>query len=146
MAEEQRGSRLWREAVLIFAAWTVFGLILANQFYMHAQVRGHSVPWGQGVRPALFDAYLWAFATVAVFWLARRFPLERGRMLRNSAVHLAGAVVLSLGRVVVIVEVSRQVEWLGMRTLGLVKWQRSGSRKRPKWQHSRCAPARSARP
>jgi two-component sensor histidine kinase len=123
MAEEQRDRRFWREAVVIFCAWTVFGLILANQFYMQAQLRDHAVPWGRGVRPALFDSYLWAVATLAVFWLARRFPLERGRMLRNSAVHLVGAVVLSLARVVVMVEVSRHVEWLGVRSFSDQLWR-----------------------
>jgi two-component system, LytTR family, sensor kinase len=83
MAEEQRNRQLWLEAALIFAAWTVFGLILANQFYMQSELRGSRCPGGSVLRHGLFEAYLWAFATLAIFWLARRFPLERGRMLRS---------------------------------------------------------------
>jgi two-component system, LytTR family, sensor kinase len=122
MAEEQRNRQLWLETALIFAAWTVFGLILANQFYMQFELRGQPVSWERALRHGLLEAYLWAFSTVAIFWLARRFPLERGRMLRSSAVHLAGAAVLSVARVAFTVELSRQVEWLGERSFTRQFW------------------------
>jgi two-component system, LytTR family, sensor kinase len=115
MAEEQQNRQLWLEAVLIFAAWTVFGLITANQLYMQSELRGLAVPLGHVVRLGLFDAYLWAFATLVIFWLARHFPLERGRMLRSSVVHVFSALVLSLARVVVLVELGPYVEWLPER-------------------------------
>jgi two-component sensor histidine kinase len=116
MVEEQRNHQLWLETALIFAAWTVFGLITANQFYMQSELRGHPAPWATVLQHGLFEAYLWALATLAIFWLARRFPLERGRMHWSIPIHLVGAVVLSLARVAVMVEVSRQVEWLGERS------------------------------
>jgi two-component system, LytTR family, sensor kinase len=122
MAEEQRHRQFWLETALIFAAWTVFGLTLANQFYMQFELRGQPVSWGLALRHGLFEAYLWAFSTLAIFWLARRFPLERGRMLRSSAVHLAGAVVLSVARVAFTVELSRQVEWLSERSFSRQFW------------------------
>ena len=123
MTEEQRNHQFWREAAIIFAAWTVFGLILANQVYMQAALRGRQLPLGSVVWQGLFDAYLWAFFTLAVFWLARRFPLERGRMVRNCVAHLAGAVVLSLARMGFLVELSRHVEWLGERTFSDQFWR-----------------------
>nr|MDQ3310339.1 hypothetical protein [Gemmatimonadota bacterium] len=116
MVEEQRNRQLWLETALIFAAWTVFGLFMANQFYMQLDVRGEPVSWDTVLRHGLFEAYLWAFVTLAIFWLARRFPLERGRMLRRTPVHLVGAFVLSLARVVAMVEMSQHVEWLNERT------------------------------
>jgi two-component system, LytTR family, sensor kinase len=122
MDEEQRNRQPWLETALIFGAWTVFGLILANQFYMQSELRGVPVSWGYVLRQGLFDAYLWAFATLLIFWLARRFPLERGRMLRSVAVHIAGAIVLSLARVLFMVEFSRQVDWLPERTFSRQLW------------------------
>ncbi|HYR06634.1 MAG TPA: histidine kinase [Longimicrobium sp.] len=124
MVEEQRNRQLWMETALIFAAWTVFGLISANQVYVQFELIERPIPWRHALLQALFEAYLWALATLAIFWLARRFPLERGRMLRGIAVHLAGAVVLSLARVAVIVEVSRHVEWLGERSFDRQFWAR----------------------
>jgi two-component system, LytTR family, sensor kinase len=122
MAEEQQNRQLWLEAALIFAAWTVFGLVMANQFYMQSGLGGNPMPWGQVLRHGLFEAYLWAFTTLAIFWLARRFPLERGRMGRSIAVHLFGALVFSLLRVVVMVELSRHVDWLGERSFSRQFW------------------------
>ncbi|HEX8832044.1 MAG TPA: histidine kinase [Longimicrobium sp.] len=123
MAEEQRGRRVWVETALIFAAWAVYGLISSNQYYTRAALMGRPEPWGKVLPSALFEMFLWALATVAIFALARRFPLERGRMLRSSVVHLAAAVVLSLARGVALVEVSRRVEWLDHHPLNLQFWR-----------------------
>jgi signal transduction histidine kinase len=112
MVEEPRDRPLRLETALIFAAWTVFGLVTANQYYMQFELRGEPISWRDALKLGLFEAYLWALATLLIFWLARRFPLERGRMLRTVAVHLAGAVILSLARVAVVVEVSWQADWL----------------------------------
>ena len=124
MVEEQRNRQLWLETALIFAAWTVFGLITANQNYVEFELHGRPMPWRHALQHGLFEAFLWALATLAIFWLARRFPLERGRMLRGIVVHLVGAVVFSLARVVVVVEVSRQVEWLAERSYDRQFWGR----------------------
>jgi two-component sensor histidine kinase len=121
-AAEHRVRRLWLETVLIFVAWTVFGLLLANQIYIQSQLRGQSIPWVRVLRSGLLEAYLWAFATLAIFWLARRFPLERGHVLPRIAVHLVAAVVLSLARVGFMVELSRHVDWLGARSFVRLFW------------------------
>jgi two-component system, LytTR family, sensor kinase len=122
MVEEQPYRQHRLEAALIFAAWTVFGLILANQAFMMSELRGQPVTWMHALRHAMLDAYLWAFATLAIFWLARRFPLERGRMLRSIAVHVVAAIVLSLVRVLFMVELSQQVGWLTERNFTRQFW------------------------
>jgi two-component system, LytTR family, sensor kinase len=115
MVDEQGYRQRWIETAIIFAAWTVFGLITANQDYMRMEMRGNAPPWGTVLRVNLFESFLWAVTTVVVFWLSRLSPLERERMLRGMAVHVTGAVLLSLVRVVVVVQVSRHVEWLQER-------------------------------
>jgi two-component sensor histidine kinase len=123
MAEELRDRRFWLETALIFAAWAVFGLISSNQYITQSELLGRPVTWEEALPSALFEVFLSALATRAIFSLARRFPLERGRMLRGVAVHLAGAVVLSLARVAVMAEVSGRVEWLEHRPFGLQFWR-----------------------
>ena len=125
MAEEQRNRRLWLETAVIFAAWTVFGLLLANQFHIQSELSGRPVSWARVLRHGLLEAYLLAFATLAIFWMARRFPLERGRMLRRIPVYLAGAVVLLSARAAFMVELSRHVEWLSDRTFSRQFWASS---------------------
>jgi two-component system, LytTR family, sensor kinase len=105
------------ELLLIFAGWTAFGLFNANQTYLAAELRGSPVPAGRVLSTGLTDAYLWALATVAIFWLARRFPLARGRILPHAAVHLIAGIALSLARVGVHVTLSQRTEMYPPRTL-----------------------------
>ena len=123
MAEEQRNRRFWLETALIFAAWAVFGLISSNQYYTQAELTGRPESWAKVLPSAQFEMFLWALATLVIFALARRFPLERGRMRRSVAVHLVGAAVLSLARVAVLVEASRRVEWLDHRPFEIQFWR-----------------------
>ena len=98
MVAEPRNRRFWLETAIIFAAWAVFGLLVANQSSMLSALGGRPMPWVTALRPGLLEASLWAFTTVAIFWLARRFPLERGQVLQGIAVHLVAAVVIALAR------------------------------------------------
>jgi two-component system, LytTR family, sensor kinase len=74
--------------------------------------------WVFALRPALLDANLWAFTTLAIFWLARRFPFERGQVLRGIAAHVAAAVVIALARAGVMVVLGRHVRWVRVGPFG----------------------------
>ena len=119
---QQRKHRFWLETAIIFAAWTVFGLLLANQSYIQSALGGRQMPWIVALRPGLLEAFLWAVTTVAIFWLARRFPLERGRVLRGIVVHLVSAVVIALARSGVMVVLGWYVPWVRVRTFGPQFW------------------------
>src|SRR6187431_2655469 len=122
MGAEQRNRRLWLETAIIFAAWAVFGLLLANQSYIQSALGGRQMPVVTALRPGLLEAVLWAFTTLAIFWLARRFPLERGRVLRGVVVHLGAAVVIALARTGVMVVLSWYVPWVRARAFGPTFW------------------------
>ncbi|HXT68833.1 MAG TPA: histidine kinase [Vicinamibacterales bacterium] len=112
MVAEQRNRRFWLETAIIFAAWAVFGLLVANQSTMLSSLGGRDMPWIVALRPALLDAVLWALTTLAIFWLARRFPIERGRVLQGIAVHLVAAVVIALARTGVMVVLGWYLPWV----------------------------------
>ncbi len=114
--------RIWLETAIIFAAWAVFGLLLANQSYIQSALGGRQMPVVTALRPGLLEAVLWAFTTLAIFWLARRFPLERGRVFRGVAVHLVAAIVIALARTGVMVVLSWYVPWVRARTFTLWFW------------------------
>jgi two-component sensor histidine kinase len=122
MVAKQRSRRRRLETALIFAAWTVFGLLLANQNRIQIALRGRTPPWVVVLRPALLDGYLWAFTTLAIFWLAERFPLERGRVLRAIAVHFVAAVVIWVTRTGLLVSLGRLLPWLGPRPFSVQFW------------------------
>ncbi len=127
MVEEQRGRQPWIEAAIIFAGWTVFALItmyqMSVQLDLRASTRGSPISWPQ-MLSNLLDSYLWALTTLAVFWLARRFPIERGRALRAFAVHsIAGAVILLI-RFGIFVEIVRYGGLLPGASFELLFWGR----------------------
>jgi two-component sensor histidine kinase len=117
MSVEPRNRRLWLETALIFAAWAVFGLLLANQSYIQTALLGRQMPMEIALRRGLVEVSLWPFATLFIFWLVRRFPIERGRVLPGIAVHVAGAVVISLARTGVMLAVGWYLPWAAVRTL-----------------------------
>jgi sensor histidine kinase YesM len=119
-AEPKR--RFWWETALIFAAWAVFGLLVANQSSMLSALGGRPMPWVVALRPALLESILWAFTTLAIFWLARRFPLERGRVPLGIAVHLVAAVVIALARSGLMVVLSWYLPWVRVRSFGPQFW------------------------
>ena len=123
IADEQRDRRFWLVTALIVGAWGVFGLVLANQGYMQSGLRGRPVlSLADALRPGLLEALLWVFSTFAIFWLARRFPLERGRVLFGVAVHVVGAVVMSLARTGIWVFLGQHVSWIGERDFRVQFW------------------------
>jgi two-component system LytT family sensor kinase len=115
---QERNRRLWLETAIVFAAWAIFGLIRANQSYIQSALAGFQLPWLRALRPALLEATLWAFTTLAIFWLARRFPFERGRVLRGIAVHVAAAVVLALARTGAMVVLGWYMRWVRVGPFG----------------------------
>ncbi len=98
MATRQQNRRYVLEAVIIFAAWTVFGLILASQVYITATMGGRTVPFIIILRSNMLVSYLWALETVVVFSLAREVPLKRRHLLLRIAAHVAAALVISAAR------------------------------------------------
>jgi LytS/YehU family sensor histidine kinase len=95
---EQGSRRFWLETAIIFVAWAVFGLLVANQSYTLTALAGRQMPLFIAFRSAFLESFLWALTTVAIFWLTRRYPLERGRMPRRIAVHLVAAVAIAMAR------------------------------------------------
>lgn len=125
MAAEPPERRLGLETTIVFAAWTVFGLLLAHQSYIQAALGGRQMPWYVALRPALVESVLWAITTLVIFWLARRFPIERGRMLQGVLVHVVAAVTIALARTGVMVVLSWYVPWIRGREFMLHFWATS---------------------
>lgn len=99
----------WRRALLFFGVWTLFGLFFACQAYINNAYFGRSIAFEQALVPWLSCAYIWALLTPFVIKLARRFPLERGKLLRGLLVHLIAGVIFSLLQLAVYVFVR---QWL----------------------------------
>ena len=86
--------RLW---LLIAAACLVPAVLDAFQTYLQGRLGGDGPPaW----RFILWQGTEWLILgalTPITYYLGRRFPLRRGRLARNVAVHAVGAMVLCVG-------------------------------------------------
>ena len=52
--------------------------------------------WADALGVSAVNWIPWVALTPLIFWLARRFPLERGRLLRSVPVHVVGALVCTV--------------------------------------------------
>lgn len=76
-------------------AWTAVGVFAMAQGYASAFARGVDptpwLPWGP-----LFSVWFWVPLTPAVWWLTRRFPIDRTRWPVSLAAHAGASGLISL--------------------------------------------------
>lgn len=90
----------WMKWILLFVFWTFFGLFFASQFLIHQAYAELPITWTRTLPVWLIFAYCWAVLTPLIFYLARRFPIERRRLL-NLLVHALASLILSFFQLVV---------------------------------------------
>lgn len=76
-----------------FLAWTVLALLSASQWAVAMGAEGRPFEWGGLITNRLVDWYSCAVFTPLFFWLARRYPIDRGRWLRHLPLHLLAAAL-----------------------------------------------------
>jgi two-component system LytT family sensor kinase len=78
------------------AAWTALALITASQGYISSLHRGQPQSWAATLGYTSAFYAVWAALTLPVAWLARRVPLEPGRIKRFVAVHAPAGVAVAI--------------------------------------------------
>lgn len=84
----ERQSGGWRNWIIGFFVWTILGASFASRSYFTYYRDGVVVPWYEIFSGFLIDFYLWGLASPAIFWLARRFPFERGQLPERISLHI----------------------------------------------------------
>lgn len=80
-----------RQFSIIFAIWTVSGLLLVSQYY-NMDWGSHPPTWRQVLISSFLLRWVFALLTPAVLWFASRFPFERGRWWKSAGWHVLGAL------------------------------------------------------
>ncbi len=88
---------LW--VALLLGSATIVSLLFASQAFLAARHLGEPIPFGRALAMELARWYLWAAASPLVLWLARRFPIERGRIARRLGLHAAAGLGISAAHV-----------------------------------------------
>jgi two-component system, LytTR family, sensor kinase len=94
MRAESLFDRRWLRAFFIIGVWTLFGVFLASQSTLAFSRRDRPFSWQRILLVEMAFAYIWAALTPPVLWLARRFPLERGRLSRSLTVHVVASIII----------------------------------------------------
>lgn len=80
--------------LFVSAAWLGPAILAAFQAYVQGRLGNWQTVTWQVLLWEAGDWLIYAFLTPAVFWVARRFPLERGRIARRIPVHLLASILL----------------------------------------------------
>jgi two-component system, LytTR family, sensor kinase len=95
MGDNPAVEKRWAKWVLIFVCWTAFALFFASQTYLLQARYGRQIEGTKVLAIWLICGYSWCLVTPFVLWLARRFSLESGRLLRSIPIHLIAGVFFS---------------------------------------------------
>jgi two-component system, LytTR family, sensor kinase len=83
-------------AAVVIGLAAFCAVVEASQNYIGSINFGRPVPWRESIRRTLPSWVIIALLTPAVLYLARRFPIDRGRWRVSLAVHLVGATAFAL--------------------------------------------------
>jgi two-component sensor histidine kinase len=85
----------WQNWAIGFVVWTIIGLSFASRTYLSYTQTRTDVNWKHVYSAYLIDFYLWGAVSPFIFWLARRFPIERGHIFKRVVSHLLIALILN---------------------------------------------------
>src|SRR5690349_10735046 len=105
---DDRLSLTKREVLLIFAFWLFLAVLTAAN--RRFDIRGGGFQLTFTSAPVVFafiESFIWALITPLVFWLARRFSLDRGSRLKSITVFIIVGVIVA-GLVAVTMEGLRE--------------------------------------
>src|SRR5882724_3235835 len=87
-------TRRWFRLALIWGVWTLVGLFFTSQIFVYSVYMEKRPPLGRVLFMQMSVCYLWALATPLVFWLARRFRIERQNWRSRIMFHAFGGLAL----------------------------------------------------
>jgi len=90
---ERRGLIPWP---IGFGIFTLIGLAFAMSGFAMYAVKGEPIAFTKVLYWGLAEWWLWALLAPAIFWLDRRFPLDRTGWQRSLPAHLGAFVVVLL--------------------------------------------------
>lgn len=90
--------RFWLEMVVILGFWTFLAVLTAGSRVLDPF--REDVATAERLRstlPVFFTFYLWAALTPLIFWLSRRFSVDRANWISRVPLHLVVAFVIAIG-------------------------------------------------
>lgn len=111
-AVDDGGHRWWMAWALAALAWLILSVVFAPEVYLYFQARGEPISWLRAFQLTLSNSAVAALFAPIIVWLARRYPLERGRWARSLLIHIPASIAFAYahtGAYVLICYASRSV-------------------------------------
>jgi len=86
----------WLRLGLYLSGWGAIAAFFATETWLYALYAGRPLRLGQAISYPLVDCAVAAALAPAVFWMARRFPFERGRIGRALGAHLGASLLFAV--------------------------------------------------
>jgi len=115
----------WRLWLIIMIVWALIGAAYAFNYsyfaYLYVTIFRLHPSFGAMLVWELPYWFLWTILSPLVFWMTRRFRLERGHLLRNSLVHVAACPTLALIHRAVYLPICWELDVEAYRSLSLAQ-------------------------
>ena len=85
-----------RLILVVVGGWLLYGVFFASQSYLSGRFLGRKISFTETLIRWSICAGLWIVVTPIVYHLARKFPYEKGQVLRRLGIHLMAGAVLSI--------------------------------------------------
>jgi signal transduction histidine kinase len=98
LADEKQPRSMWlsvRLWLIILASCTVLGALEGTQAWLGSVGAGGDLTWRMGAASTMPSWYMLALLAPAIFWVARKFPLDEKHWKTSILVHLPLAVVFT---------------------------------------------------
>jgi hypothetical protein len=76
-----------------FLVWTVIGLSFGTRGYLNSVREGVNDSFLKEATDYLIDFYIWALVSPVLFWIARQWPIERGKLATRIPFHILLSLV-----------------------------------------------------
>jgi len=99
-AEKSASQRRWLWVAIFVGAWTALALLAAAEIYVSQQLWDKPVSWTLAIRRSFKEFYSYAFLSLGVLWLCKRWWSLNG--MRWFLPHMAAAILIAFAHVTLV--------------------------------------------
>jgi two-component system, LytTR family, sensor kinase len=100
-----------RTALGIFAVWTVIATLAGLGRIVYRVRHGNSPNWPEFFAATYADWYSCAIFTPLIFWMSRRFPINKARLVPHLVLHLVATVAFIAMKLAIYLPIAERMGW-----------------------------------
>ncbi len=102
---------------IVLMWWTAYALIFATQVIRMGDQQGQPISWQEALQFSFGGWMTWVPLSLGLYWLVKRSPIERDRVLRSLSVLMLGAVAVVVLRAIYVYLTNSFFAWYGDQAL-----------------------------